>query len=87
MTRIQELEGEVAELESLVRELVGAIQAQKVFWPIIKTRDCGTCQSCGGMTSSGMDKFCKKCAIEKGTQAIVHAKKVIGEGKSTQQSV
>ena len=53
----------VSLLEAKVGKCREALDAQKVFWPSIKTRDCGTCKKCGTMTSSGMDRWCVNCAI------------------------
>jgi hypothetical protein len=56
--------------EERIKELEAALEAQKVFWPLIKTCDVGTCKMCGQYTSSGMDIYCQKCAAKIGSKAL-----------------
>ena len=42
----------------LVQNALDALNRYKV-----KTRDTGTCHTCGKRTLSGMDKLCDRCAL------------------------
>lgn len=57
------LEKHIKRLDRRIKEQHAALVIARRFIPgMIKTRDMGQCDGCGVSTSSGMDKYCAKCA-------------------------
>jgi hypothetical protein len=65
-----------ARLIAAAPALVEALEVAKHMLGPHMIRSCGTCEKCGGTTSNGTLKVCRKCGMEIIEQALTQAREV-----------
>lgn len=80
VAEVQRLQSALVATAEEARALRAALEeAQRHLFGALTTRDVGICRACGGPTSSGVQRLCRKCNAESVAQALarratVHAK-------------